>query len=327
MLLAVSQDPLPHQEKLDKALAYLKSKMSSLDAGIMPYMGLAFLLDGREEFKEPLQTIVDQTLPLTGESKHFNGNWHLAQAILFLSEVYKRDPSERIAEALKQASKSAARSVEATGGWCHHRGYAARSGYDRKGGGVDISMLTALMVAALMNMRAAELEVNGSLISNGVSNLKGMSRGGLIGYGTGNGAPDRAAARGAMLAFALWLGKQSGDPHVGAVKQILPRVLGQTESGHAWGPLNFLAVGLAGYATGQYGSFASTWLGRLRQAADGTVTLRADGRNDNNFDGGHVGDTAVYAILILLQRKNILEAGGGSGAARRPSISPFSQRK
>jgi hypothetical protein len=193
-------------------------------------------------------------------------------------------------------------------------------------------MLTALMAAALMNAKSAGIDVNESLIANGIANLKRMSRGGLIGYGTGNGAPDRAAARGSMLAYALWLGKQNSDPHLGQVKQLLPQAWSRTEQGHAFGPLNFLAVALGSYATGQYGNFAATWLGRLPVKKDGSVIMRNDGSKDNNFDGGHLADTAVYAILILLQEKGILggDAGGPSGGIRPASpksASPFSQKK
>jgi hypothetical protein len=192
-------------------------------------------------------------------------------------------------------------------------------------------MLTAMMVAALMNVKAAGIEVNDSLISNGIANLKGQSRGGLIGYGTGNGAPDRAGARGAMLAFALWLGKQTSDGHFGAMKQVLPQAWGRAEQGHAFGPQNFFALALGSYAAGMYGNFAAQWLGKLSIAKNGAVTMHSDGAKDNNFDGGHIADTAVYAIMILLQEKGILEGnGGGSTGGIRPATpngnSPFSQK-
>jgi hypothetical protein len=306
---------LPFAKSLDAALQYLKPKAETADPGIMCYLGWAFLLDGREEFKAALKTIIDASCRSAVETKHFNANWHVANSMFFLAEVYKRQPSDKVKQALAESVKVAAKGVEATGGWCHHKGYAGKSGYDKRGGGVDICMLTALMVGGLMNVKAAGLETNDSLISNGITNLKRQSRGGMLAYGTGNSSPDRAAARGSMLAAALWFGKNTSDPHFGEIKQLLPQAWARTESGHASGPLNFFAVALASYATGQYGNFASTWLGRLPVAKDGSVTMRCDGRNDNNFDGGHLADTAIYAVMILLQEKGILGNDGGGGSS------------
>lgn len=322
---------LPHAKSLDAALQYLKGRAATADIGVMCFLGWAFLLDGREEFKPALNTIIDSACRSCIEQKHFNANWHVAEAMLFLAEVYKRQPSEKIAAALKESVKVAGKNVESTGGWCHHKGHARESGYDKRGGGVDISMLTALMVSALANVKAAGLEGNDSLIANGIANLKGMARGGLIGYGTGNSAPDRAAARGAMLAFGLWVGKQTSDPHLGAMKQVLPQAWGRAESGHAFGAQNFFALAMGSYACGMYGNFAAQWLGKLPIKADGSVTMRADGNQDRNFDGGHLADTAVYALMILLQEKDILGGdGGGGGGGIRPAVpkgtSPFSQK-
>lgn len=326
---------LPHAKSLDAALQYLKPKAETADPGVMCYLGWAFLLDGREDFKPALQTIIDAACRSALESKHFNANWHVAQSMFFLAEVYKRRPSDKIKEVLAESIKVAGKNVEGTGGWCHHKGYAGKSGYDKRGGGVDICMLTALMVAALMNVKAAGLPSNDSLISNGITNLKRQGRGGMFGYGTGNSSPDRAAARGSMLAAALWFGKNTSDPHFADVKQLLPQAWGRTEQGHAFGPQNFFAVALASYATGQYGNFAAAWLGKLSVKKDGSVTMRCDGAKDNNFDGGHLADTAVYAVMILLQEKGILgNDGAGSGSApgggtikpAKPSgTSPFSK--
>lgn len=330
--LFIAQDPpenphrnLPHARSLDKAMADLKAKADKADPGIMAYLGWAFLLDGREEFKPALNAIVERSLHSCCEEKHFNANWHAALAILFLAEVYKRQPSDPIKEALKNAVKVVAKTVEPTGGWCHHKGYARESGYDRKGGGTDISMLTALMVAALFNVKSAGLEVSDALIQNGVANLKRMARGGGIAYGTGNGAGDKAGARGAMLAYALWLGKQTSDPFLGEVARNLPQAFSQTQAGHACGAQNFFALALGSTAVGQYGNFAATWLGRLPIKADGTVTMLNDGNKDLNFAGGHLADTAVYAIMILLQHAKILEEGPPKDGRKNPS--PFSQKK
>jgi hypothetical protein len=138
-----------------------------------------------------------------------------------------------------------------------------------------------------------------------------------------------------MLAAALWFGKNTSDSHFADVKKLLPQAWSRTEQGHAFGPLNFFAVALGSYATGQYGNFAATWLGKLSVKKDGSVTMRCDGAKDNNFDGGHLADTAVYAIMILLQEKDILGEGGGGGGSSGGTIkpakpsgnSPFSQPK
>ncbi len=319
---------LQYSKNLDKAMEYLKSRADRSDPGVMCYLGWAFLLDGRDAFKPALEGIIDRACRSCLEEKHMNANWHVALAMLFLAEVYKRQPSDKVAEALKASVKLVAKTIEGSGGWCHCKGFAARSGYDRKGGGTDICMLTALMVAALMNVRAAGLPSNDGLIATGVANLKRLSRGGLLAYGTGNNVGDKAGARAAMLAYALWVGKQTQDPTFGEIARSVPPMFGQAQAGHACGGQNFFALALGSTALGQYGNFASAWLGRLRQAADGTVTMLNDGNKDLNFAGGHMIDTAVYAIMILLQHPKILEV-----AAPRPNAvpgekpkSPFSQK-
>lgn len=321
---------LPFARSLDKAMQYLKTKADKADPGIMAYVGWAFLLDGRDEFKPALDGIVARAMNSCKEEKHFNANWHAALSILFLAEVHKRRPNDKIAEALKDAAKVVAKTMEGTGGWCHHKGYAAESGYDRRGGGTDICMMTALMVAALMNAKAAGADIPQGPIANGIGNLKRLARGGLLPYGTGNASPDRAGARAAMLAYALWVGGQKHDPIFGEIAQAVPRLFNQTEQGHACGAQNFFALALGSYAIGQYGNFAGQWLGRLQQRPDGTVTMRNDGSKDLNFGGGHIADTAVYCVMILLQHAKFLEnvdKPAAPGAAPGPKKNPFSQKE
>jgi hypothetical protein len=324
---------LPHAQTLEKCMQYLKTKADRSDPGVMCYIGWAFLLDGREEFKPALNGIIQRAKTSCLEQKHFNGNWHMALAILFLAEVYKRQPDDGIKDALKEAVKAAAKTMEPTGGWCHRKGYARESGYDKKGGGVDICMLTATMVAAMMNVRAAGIDPCDGPINNGINNLKQLSRGGGLAYGTGNPVGDKAGARGAMLAYALWLGKQTQDPFFGNVARSLPGMFGQAQTGHASGGQNFFALALGSYAIGQYQNFVATWLGKLPVKANGEVTMLADGSRDLNFGGGHLMDTAVYCMMILMQHPKILEehgpapAAGGNAPEPEKKPSPFSQKK
>lgn len=314
LISAAAQDKpppktFPYERNLNKALGYLLTKADKCDPGIMSYVGWAFLLDGRDDYKPALDSIIQRCLKACVEEKHFNANWHVALSMLFLAEVQKRRPDDKIAEALKASVTVAAKNVEATGGWCHHKNYAKESDYLKKGGGVDLSMLTALMLSALANAKAAGVEVPERLIAGALDNLKRLSKDGDLAYGTSNGSPDKACARRAMAAYGLWLLGKTEDPIFAAAKTGLPAVMGQMEQGHACGAQNFFSAALGSYATGQADTFARTALGRLSQKSDGTVVLRNDGSKDLDFAGGHVPDTAVYAIVILMQRPKILEPG------------------
>jgi hypothetical protein len=298
---------LPYSRNLGRALDYLKAHAAKCDTGIMCYLGWAFLLEGSDELKPALDAIVKRALKACVEEKHFNANWYVAHSMLFLSQVQKRRPDDSIVEALKASIAVAARTVEPTGGWCHHKNYGKESDYLKRGGAVDLSMLTALMLAALACAKAAGVSVPEALIENGLANLKRLAKDGNIPYGTQNPVADKVCTRGAMAAYALWMLGKTDDPLFDHAKKTLPPLMGQVEAGHACGAQNFFAVALGSYAIGRYDAFARASLGRLSQKRDGSVVMRNDGSKDLNFGGGHLADTAVYALMILLQTPKILE--------------------
>ena len=63
------------------------------------------------------------------------------------------------------------------------------------------------------------------------------------------------------------------------------------------------------YATGQYSAFASQWLGRLAFQKDGSIAMHTGQGLESVASPGNVTDTAVYAIMILLQEKNTIRVG------------------
>lgn len=306
---------LSYSSQLDKAMAYIKANNGKVGYGLIPtlFAGLAFMLDGREEFKGDFENCVQAALRGYKQEKAFNGNWFTAYSALFLSIVYLRDPRPEIKEALEDAIEVAERNAEPTGGWCHHKGFANESNYHKQGGGVDLGMLTATMLSALLIMKTGGIDVPAPLIERTMKNLGTLTRGAGISYGTNNGCGDRALSRAAAAFMGLHVAKNSSAWIYGPLAQALPGAVASTENGHAYGPVHFFAVAIAMHQLGQYAAFANQWLPTLasRQKEDGSVFTLNDGKTDGeaNFTSGHrVGSTAVFAIMILLQKARLFEA-------------------
>jgi hypothetical protein len=189
-------------------------------------------------------------------------------------------------------------------------------------------MVTATMLSALVIMKSEGIDVPQGLIEGATRNLSSLTRGGGICYGTGNGCPDRALSRGAAAYMGLSAAKMTSAWICGPLAQALPGAVAHTENGHAYGPVHFFAVAVAMHQMGQYANFANQWLPALssRQKEDGSVHMLNDGKTDGeaNFTSGHrVGSTAVFAMMILLQKYKLFEAPKKPVAvAKKPALSP-----
>jgi hypothetical protein len=323
--------PNPHKgmsyySQYQKAMDYLVANHSKSGYGLVPelFAGLAFMMDGRDEYADPFEKCVQAALRGYKNDTAFNGCWFVAYGAFFLATVYLRDPRPEIKEALENAITLAEKNVESTGGWCHHKGFAAESGYDKKGGGTDLGMVTATMLSAFYLMQAGGIKVPSSLIERATRNLQSISTGGGICYGTNNRVGDRAMSRIASALIGMNVAKQTQNPLYGPGAQGLPRAVQNTENGHAYGPIHFFSCAVAMHLMGQYPAYANHWLPILsgRQKEDGTISTTNDGKTDGEarFTSGHrVGSTAIFAIMCLLQKNKLFEppkkvAGGGGPA-------------
>lgn len=288
---------------LGKALAYLKANLASdkprrvigSKLGGYVFGGFAFLLEGQspQELEECVRYCRQAV-----RDEGFNRNWYLGLSLAFLAEVATRQGlSPEIGRAISEGLKNAAAQQEETGGWCHHREFWKESGYNTRGGGKDLGMLTAILYAALTEIKALGIPV-GSILERAEKNLESLSDGMGVRYGTDNAVGDPAMARASWALLGLQATGQTGHrlyrQYVRGLEQRYKRI---EEGVHGFAPLHYFGVAAAMHRQGPetYARFTAEYLDRLiaTQTSDGVVPLR--GEDD-------VASTAVFASIVMMQK-------------------------
>jgi hypothetical protein len=331
LLLLAMQDPAAYE----RAVAYVVENAPRAQLVPRLFAGFVFMLDGRPELKPKLEECVQAALRGARADRGFHANWELAYSGLFLSILYLRDPRPEVREALQGIPALAEKSIESSGGWCHHKNMCAEVDYYRLGGAIDIAMITATMLSAFLIMKSAGIEVPAALIERATRNLSAITRGGEFTYGTRHGNATGGFCRAASAVIGLHLAKQSSAWIYAPFTQALPRFVDRIEAAHAYGPIHFFAVSVAASLIGQYPAISRHWLPILtsRQKPDGSLAMLNDGKDDGEakFTAGHrVGSTAVFALMILLQKRPLIDPPRSPApprAAPAPAKkSPFSFR-
>jgi hypothetical protein len=324
-----------YADNYGRAVGYLKDNFGKSGWRVVPdlFAGLVFLLDGRPEFARDLERAIQLAKRKVLDDKAFNGNWFVSYSALFLAIVYSHHALPDVKEALEEGFRVAMRTREDdTLGWGHNKGWGRSSGYYKKGGAVDLGIVTATMLTAAVLARENGVQVPKELIDGAVKNLESISRNGWVAYGTENrwtGFLSRSAA-----AFpGLHAAGMKEHSIYKAVAEGLSKDYPNIEKGHAYGPIHFFADAIAGQIIGNYSEMADRWLPELssRQQADGSTSMQHDG-GTRGKEGPEMGATAVYALMVLMQTKKLVPAprrgagakgGGGSGSPfSRPKIDP-----
>jgi len=312
---------LNHYDNYEKALGYIKKNFAGRDWRTLPdlWCGLVFLLDGREEHAADLEKAISIGKRKIMDDKAFNGNWFVAYSALFLAIVYAHEPLEDVKQALEAGFEVAIRTAEDdTKGWGHNKGWGTSSGYYKRGGAKDLGMVTATMVAAALLAREHGVNVPKKVIDYGLQNLGSIARGGVVPYGTSNSFVG-CLSKSASAFVGLHAAKMSSNPIYGAVTSGLARDFANIENGHAYGPIHFFGDAMAAQLVGNYGDMASKWLGTLgsRQDGEGATSMGHDG-GKRGSDGAELGATAVYALMILMQKQKLIPPAGRKPAAKAP---------
>jgi hypothetical protein len=282
---------------LERAVAYVRAHYRSADVAGIVYAGLMFLM------LDPNGPDLQACVQAAGRHAQnpFN-NWYFGLSAYFLSEVYLRRPSAEIQGFLNAAMNRAGAMIEDTGGWCHNQGEWRRTNYHKQGGSRDLGMLTGMVFAAMVNMKAAGLELPEALFKKVEKNLEAISDGLGFKYGTDNGCPDFAMGRGAYVFLGLTNGGMDSHPFYDTIVQGLEKRYRDIERGHACACIHHFGVAAAMHRAGKYPQFAEAWIDKLiaKQAADGSISLGCD-RGDQFAD--KTGNAAAFACILLLQKE------------------------
>jgi len=288
---------------LAKAVAFLEKNSASADGYRHILMGFFWLHEGNhpDELKRSINAVTGGFY----KGGNFNGNWATCMSAIFLSEVYKRQPTEKLRTTLVDILKVAESNMESTGGWCHHLGFAAESGYNKRGGGVDLGILTCMMYGAMLTLQKCGIEVNAKTLAKVQENLEGLCDGQGVCYGTDNKWGDIAMGR----ASWAWLGLAAGtgSPKLAkGIPQGLKSRYKETHQGHAYPPVHFHSVAMASHLLGPdaYNRFATHWIDRLLplQKEDGSIELPHSEGKEYQKQDKFVGGTASFALILLLQQ-------------------------
>jgi hypothetical protein len=288
---------------LAKAMAYLKANLRSdkphriIGSKIGGYMmgGFAFMMEGAsaKELEECVKYCKEAI-----KDTYFNRNWYLGMGLFFLAEYSTRygltpDVQKAVAEAYRNAEEQ----QEQTGGWCHHKEFWKESGYNQKGGGKDLGMVTALVTGAFLELKSLGMNP-GPMMERAEKNLETISDGMGIRYGTDNNVGDAAMARASYVLLGLQATGRLTHPLAAKYQKGLESRYREIEKEvHGYSPLHYFSVAAAMHRMGPetYRKFVDEYLDRLiaTQTADGVVPLHQE---------DEVASTAVFACLILMQR-------------------------
>lgn len=281
---------------LGKALSYLSAKGSSAGFAQAYMLGWLGLVDSSSAH------YASKCLSQAGSARSvgFNGNWFISIPGIFLAGAYYRYGDGRAASGMQQIAVDAQRNQHHTGGWHHNKNFKMQ-GYSE-----DLGIVTAMLFGMFMTMKGAGAGLPKDMIERCEKNLESIMGSTGIGYGTGKGDYDVAGSRGAYAFMGLHFGGQTDHPFYGKLKSAIMRQVKTLDKGHAVGCLHFLSMSIANYLAGNYDAVAAEWIDKLieKQGADGSILLGDDmvGGGEEKTIGGKVGSTAVFAIMLLLQK-------------------------
>ena len=269
------------------------------------FAGFVYLVSGRhlKELEEAVETLSNGKFYA---QDGFNRNWAIAMSGLFLSEIYKRYPTEKVKSALEEILKLADENVGQTGGWSHNKGFSYPKGLGR-----DLGIVTSIMFGAMLNMKKSGIPVPEKLFATVQANLEGLSDGMGVIYGTGNGVMDATMGRASWMYLGLHALQFRSCKYFASVPRGLDSRFKNTDDGHAYPPLHYAGVALASHLAGPqvYNKFALHWMDRLipLQKEDGSVSLPHKENMPTQKNNEFVSSTAAFALILLLQKPGALE--------------------
>lgn len=314
---------------LDSAVAFARSNFRNSNLAGHTFTGLMLLILGDKG--QDLQACIEFAGRSIQTPTGGNSNWFIAMSAYFLSEVYLRDPSDKVRGMLVNAINTAGGTMEQTGGWGHSPGFWRSNNYHKKGGSRDLGIVTGMMYGAMLNMKAAGIGIPDAMFRRVEKHLESISDGSGFNYGTDNKVPDVCMSRASYVYLGLTNGQIDEHPFYAKIAEGLGQRFKKIEEGHACGALHHFGVAAAMHRAGKYADFSAYWIDRLiaKQKKDGSISLGCDA-GDKFSDA--TSNAAVLAILLLLQKDGAFKAEGkkvewkpapaGGGA----NASPFSQK-
>jgi hypothetical protein len=326
---AFAQDRKVMDEAAIKAIDYVRENIKTSRCWAKfaehAFLGLAMLAEGSTlaegKYSADLKASLDYIMAARNPYPE-TPNWFYAICLLFLAEVYKKDPSDEIKTKMQELVKTLEEVQESTGGWCHKKGYT----YNLAGRIVpDIAMLAGLVVAALGDAKSCGCEVSNQVIGRAMTYAQKISDGQGMIYGTNNSdTPDHGNTRIGLMMMGLHFMNQKNEVYAKASQGLVKRVK-EVDRGHSFPPLHFFSSGVGTYLLGQFGAFKGTWMNLIlqRREADGSIWLwHTEKLNyEKNEFGTNTISTAVMAILLQLEKGNVFKPAAKKDAGK-PGLAP-----
>ncbi len=314
LCLLIQDDPAT------KALEHLKAQVPKVMTMEKIWAGLAFLAEGSTptegKYSAELNACIDGMMKTTNGD--WRENWYWGLGGLFLAEVHRRWPTPEREARLKEILKKIIENQEASGGWCHKKGFT----YNVSGKKIpDVLAVSSTIFAALGAMKAAKINVPPDVLNRALGYFQKMSDGGGgFAYGTNNGVPDPGATRGALVLVGLSL-MGGGHALQGTIAQGVKARVGGVQRGHALPAFHFMASVLGNYMAGSFASFKEAWVAKMigQQESDGGIWLKNhEGidyertRHQNNVMG-----TSALALALLIDKGNLFKSKPAPSAKKK----------
>jgi hypothetical protein len=257
------------------------------------------------------------------------GNWYLGFGGIFLSEVYRLQPSDEIKEALTGIIEEAAKVQEPTGGWFSSFGTAKKAKYPSE----DHGQLTAMLYSTMLHMKAAKIPFAAGVLDRVEQYMDKQCGPGGITYGTGNRIQDTTGSRGGFALLGLLGAGRTDHKICRTYAQLLPRCFPNLRKGHHIGGWHMMGTVLGSYrlGPGTYAELTKVWLDKCiaEQAADGSFYLGDDEASggEKGLFGSNRASTAAMAMLILGQKADLFKPPAKGKDEKEKKDSPFGKPK
>ncbi|MCE9583625.1 MAG: DUF6288 domain-containing protein [Planctomycetes bacterium] len=243
----------------------------------------------------------------TGGANWNQTNWSLGYGCLFLTEIYRLDPSPELEQKLTDFMQTIEKNQEASGGWAHGPGGPNALKY------VELQIVGNLELAALGALRKAGFKPSQAVIDKGVAYMISTSSGdGGIGYSAnpgqqGMGDPGRTA----LGAWAFGMLDMKTHPFFARMGSYFKRSMEDLPGGHVSPIMHYTS---AAFACMHFdASYWKSFIGLFRleilaaRRPDGTFSARpteetVSMHNNTDRELGPAWTTASYSLILQVPR-------------------------
>lgn len=330
---AFAQDRAALDDAAIKAIEHVKANRKGHFAEQV-FLGLAILAEGSTLQNGRYSDTLRQCMNVCMRDMRFGGveeHWFYGLSLLFLCEIYKKNPSEELKARMQDLVGKLEKNQEASGGWSHKKGHK----YDPPVNASDLAIVTGLVMAALGNAKSCGCAVSQAVLDRAIAYCVSCQDGkGGLKYAPGYPNPDAANSRAALMMVGLKMAGTQHELNAKAAQGVAARVK-ECDKGHAFPPIHFFASALGNYYAGQFNAFKAEWMAKILSMREKDGSILFKNHETHDYERKQLGtttiSTAAMALILQLEKGNVFKPAAAAGSkpapAAPPAKNPFSQKR